>query len=355
MQYYYKNKAAHLVLLMSMLLASGCDKSDKEEPSKIEDITVATVNVDGLPVSVHIGYIAQLVKGIVPPEFIDVETESLLVNPDGPGTEGSLQIGQKICEKDWDVFGLNEDFNYHQEIWKALDGYSNGTYQGRFEADDLFSLIPKLFNQETLFNIDGLGFGVRKKYSIVKEIVRPWAAGALYGYLTNDQDQLTTKGFRYYQVRFDKQTMVDFITLHADAGSDNEDIQARQVAMGQLYDFITTEIATDNPLVIMGDFNCYYMRDSLKELFIDRLNANPGFEAGDAWIECTKGGVYPAHADAAVPLDEQLDKIVYVNRKDAQLRLKPASAAKVTDFTDANGGQLSDHYPLQATFQIERN
>lgn len=350
-------KISFIILSVFMLAVSGCDKPENQpvSPAFIERITVATMNVDGLPLTVNIGRIARLIKDLVPPEFIDVDTETLLVNPDGPGNEGSRLISEKIRQKGWDVFGLNEDFNYHKEVWNALESYCRGTYQGPIDSVRILEIFRKFLANETLFNTDGLELGVKKPYSIKlgQEVIRPWKSDAVYGYTTNSNDKLTTKGFRYYQVCFDNKTNVDFIVLHADAGPDSADIQARQVGMLQLYDYITTEITTDNPLILMGDFNCYYTRDRLKELIIDRLNSNPAFEAGDAWIECTRDGVYPDISAPAVP-GEQLDKIIYVNRSNSSIRLVPDFAARVTDFTYHDGRQLSDHYPLQASFLIER-
>lgn len=352
-------KVATLTVMIS-LISAGCNKDDLEEISSIEHITVATMNVDGLPLSVNLGNLVYYLKDIVPSEHFDGTT--LLINPDGPGIEGSIQIGQKIQSKGWDIFGFNEDFNFHSQIWSALGGYSEGTYSGAIDSINLLGLFSKFMLNEFLFDSDGLEFGVKKAYSVEKEVICPWNSDALYGYVTNCNDRLTTKGFRYYQVLLDKKTGIDFIILHADAGGFSEDRQARENGLKQLYDFITLNVTTKNPLVIMGDFNCLYARDRLKELFIDSLNANSEFEVCDVWVQYCNGGVYPEYMEQ-YPVDsilhinktsEMLDKIIYLNRKDSPIRLRLDSTVNVFDFTRVNGKQLSDHYPLQASFYIER-
>lgn len=352
----------YVIVLAIPELLFVCCSNGNEHRLQVDRICVATMNVDGLPVSIPLGDYGNLIKELVPSFPIEIdEDNNMIVNPGGPGAEGSRRIGKKIREKNWDVFGLNEDFNYHDEIWSSLDGYSMGRYMGRFEGE-LGDIFQKVLLNKRLFDIDGLEFGAKSQYKVSGEVIRPWIPEAVYGYLTNSQDSLTMKGFRYYQVRLDEQATVDFIVLHADAGMYKEDIKAREAAFGQLYDFIAKEIVTDNPLVIMGDFNCFYKRDRLKELFIDRLNAADDLVAGDAWVEKNNGNVYPACGQESADDDhmdvteksEMLDKIIYVNRKNAPIKLRLESVSNVLGFTDEDGKQLSDHHPIEAAFAVER-
>lgn len=361
-----KNISYVIILIILALLFGSCS-NDNETAPQVDRISVGTMNVDGLPVSVPLGWLGQMVKKILPdvlPVPIDADG-NLIVNAGGPGENGSKLIGQKIKAKDWDVFGLNEDFNYHNEIWSSLDGYSRGKYMGKFDASQIEEVIGKVLLKQPLFEIDGLEFGARTKYQVCDETIRKWVPEAIFGYFTDSQDSLTTKGFRYYQVKLDEQASVDFIILHADAGNSEGAVRAREAAFNQMYEFIVNEIKTNNPLIVMGDFNSLYVRDRMEELFLKRLNDSGIFDAHDVWVEYYNNGVFPEcknthDDDSSLPVTkdcEMIDKIVYANRKNnANITLKLESAANVLDFVydDDKTKQLADHYPMEASFLINR-
>lgn len=328
---------------------------------KSTSLRVATFNVDGLPVSISLG---ALIGGFVKEKFpgIKVENNNVFINEGGPGEKGSEALSMAIADKKWDVFGLNEDFNYHKNIWKYLDGYSSGTYKGGFEASGLeyVALLAKAALQQPLFDIDGLEFGVKKDgFSMSGERIESWNSNAVYGYFTNDNDGLTEKGFRYYKVNMNKDgisAQVDFIILHADAGDDTEDIKARENGYAQVLAFIE-KLDSSAPLIMMGDWNTKYYRDNFKALFIDKLNTMSGISVSDAWVECCNGGNYPKYGSDGVvasPVEsrEELDKILFLNRDKSPVTLEVVSMDNVTTFTDSDGRQLSDHYPAEAEFRI---
>ena len=220
--------------------------------------------------------------------------------------------------------------------------------------------MAKAAIQQPLFSIDGLEFGVKKTSGsmIGKEDIVPWNSNAVYGYFTNDNDGLTKKGFRYYQVIVKKDgitAQVDFIILHADAGDAAEDIEARENGFAQLLTYVKG-LNSKAPLIMMGDWNSKYYRDDFKRLFIDELNKIKGISVCDAWVECNNGGVYPDRADAATRSAdgtwEELDKILFLNRDEAPVTLEVVSEGNVVDFVDGSGKQLSDHYPAEAEFRL---
>lgn len=319
---------------------------------------MATYNVDGLPVKIQMGgLVGSLVKDLGIEDARVDDNYNLYINDDGPGSEGSKLISAKIAEKGWDVVGLNEDFNYHQEITSCLGGYKFGKHQGSFPTGDLdyFGLLLKYGAKEPLFEIDGLGIGVKKDCcSLSGEAITSWNSNATYGYLDHSSDQLTQKGFRFYTVTVTKSGLtakIDFIVLHADAGGGDEDKAARENAYAQLVSYIQ-KVKTGNPMILMGDFNTEYSRDKFKTLFIDKLNAISGVKASDAWVEFNNGGVYPtSDQGGSAQSKEKLDKIVFLNRASAPIELKLFYQGNVTTFTDS-GGQLSDHMPVEATFRI---
>lgn len=321
-------------------------------------LKVATYNVDGLPSKIEVpSWIAWAAKNLVGVSDDVMDGNSFILNDDGPETEGSKVISAKIAEKDWDVFGLNEDFNFHDAIWSKLNSdYSQGHYSGMF-TDNIDGLVSKALSETPLFDIDGLEFGVKKIYCtmIGKEDIVPWNDNATYGYLDHSSDRLTKKGFRYYTVNVDKsgvKASIDFIVLHADAGGGAEDIAARENAYAQLISYIQT-VKTGNPMILMGDFNTKYARDKFKTLFIDKLNAISGVKASDAWVEFNNGGVYPTSEQSGLPqATEKLDKIVFLNRDSAPIELKLEYEGNLLDFVYPSGEDLSDHIPVEATFRI---
>ncbi|MCQ2178348.1 MAG: hypothetical protein MJY42_05645 [Bacteroidales bacterium] len=326
-------------------------------------LRVATFNVDGLPVSIALGAVlGRIVKGFDISGIRIDDDNNIYINEGGPGAEGSKLLSAAIDGKKWDVFGFNEDFNYHNEVWSCLDEYSMGTYQGSFGASGLeyLSLMWKVLAQKPLFSIDGLEFGVRSDcFSISGEKIVSWNSDAVYGYFSNDSDELTKKGFRYYKVDVDRDgvsAQVDFIILHADAGDAAEDINARANGYAQLLNFIKGLDSTA-PLIMMGDWNTLYYRDDFKALFIDKLNAMSGISVADAWVECCNGGVYPEYGSEgripfAIASREELDKILFLNRDASPVALSAVSMNNVTDFVDDGGNQISDHYPAEAEFRL---
>lgn len=327
-------------------------------------LNVATYNVDGLPVSIQLGDMAGELISTLNISGAKVEKKNgdyyLYINDDGPGSEGSKTIGSKIAGKNWDVIGLNEDFNYHEEIKSSLSNYTFGTWQKGFPTalttlGEYLKLYVKYDNNEPLYEIDGLGIGVKKDCcSLSGEAITSWNSNATYGYLDHSSDQLTQKGFRFYTVTVTKSGLtakIDFIVLHADAGGGDEDKAARENAYAQLVSYIQ-KVKTGNPMILMGDFNTEYTRDKFKTLFIDKLNAISGVKASDAWVEFNNGGVYPtSNQGGSAQSKEKLDKIVFLNRASAPIELKLFYQGNVTTFTDS-GGQLSDHMPVEATFRI---
>lgn len=307
-------------------------------------LRVATYNVDGLPSSLS----------------------GININPDGPGAERSPLMGSKIMEHGWDVIGLNEDFNFHTELTSTMSGYNFQTHQGKFESS--MAAILGILAGTYRFPIDGLMLATKNNFTVKGEDMIPWEGKAVYGYLTNKQDSLTMKGFRYYTVSCPEGYQVDFIILHADAGYVHQDRHAREAAMDQLCRYIEG-IKTQNPLIVMGDYNNLYYRDAMKALFIDRLNAMSGLTASDAWVEKYCEGKYPAFEnpgmddneswdDTGMELtetSEAVDKIVYVNRDNSTVRLELVSTANAMDFVDGSGVALGDHMPLEATFNVVSN
>jgi hypothetical protein len=130
----------------------------------------------------------------------------------------------------------------------------------------------------------------------------------------------------------------------------------------QLRDYILKHL-DKRPVIVVGDLNTWYARDSVKSQFIDYINRTGRATVSDVWIEMERKGVYPDIIDGIVTRDpgskdcsrsgEVLDKILYLNPKNGD-RLTPVNVnIDETGYVKSDGSTpLGDHYPLSATFSV---
>lgn len=308
--------------------------------------TAACLNVDGLPPTVR-------AAGVV----------NVKLNPEGPQETGTLQMSKLVSQKGWDFFGVSENFNYNEQLMSEIGGiYNTGTYRGAIPSS-VTNVVPYLAGNKW-FDTDGLNLLWRSNISVSDEAWYLW--NKRNGITEDGADQLIAKGFRYYTVRIAAGLEVDVYILHMDAETTPADNEAREIQMTQLVDMI---LASDNkrPIIIMGDTNCRYTRDNLKGLMFDRINADERFDIHDPWIDFPREGVMPTlgagsimvpgHFDGtnheAFQTGEVVDKIFYINNKDASAKLTAKSYLHDTDFTWPDGSEISDHYPIVIEFEIE--
>ena len=300
------------------------------EDGQTGTFTAVAMNVDGLP---------QKIAGII------------TINGDGPGSDGTKAISQKMATYGWDIIGVSEDFNYHTELMSALTNYSSGTSRGG---------VSGLSN-----DTDGLNLIWKNTISVSGESWTSWNdnyASGTFG-TGNGADTMIDKGYRFYQAQIAEGVVVDVYILHMDADSDAEDIAARESQLKQLASAIKAS-SNGNPIIVMGDTNCRYTRENLKTLFIDSINEDSRFTIQDAWIEKIYNGTYPTYgADAMVAIDkggtyeypqaEIVDKVFYINNTDSEVTLTANSYTIATDFTDDSGTALADHWPVVVEFAYE--
>ena len=148
---------------------------------------------------------------------------------------------------------------------------------------------------------------------------------------------------------------VDIYNLHADAGQEQEDRDARASQFAQLASYIGSESA-DNAVIVLGDFNSLYTR--ALESFGSFLTTT---SLSDAWVELINGGQLPTTALSGC-MDkaeddpsqcERIDKVLF--RGSATLALIAESyLVPDTLFLDNREGmttnQLSDHRPVIVGF-----
>lgn len=293
---------------------------------------VCALNVDGLPSKVLV---------------IDI-------NPDSKGAAGATAIGQKLVTMGYDVVGLAEDFDFHSDLIAPLQNdFHIATYQGGITVDSHY-------NADISFSTDGLGLLARKgRAAFANEAMFGWNKRS--GKFDNGADELILKGFRYYTVTFNDSVEVDLYIVHMDAECDEGSQAARRSNIQQV---VSAVLASDNkrPVIIMGDTNCRYNRDKLKECCIDALNADPRFSAIDAWVEHERDSVYPAYvaeADASQSLlvselgcqkGEVVDKVIYVNNSEAPYHISANYFLQDISFVNENNEPLADHWPVVVEF-----
>lgn len=322
--------SACLVLALCLGLAPTAVRA--EEAPQSGSFTAVSMNVDGLP---------QQIIGID-------------INADGPGSDGTKAISQKMAEYGWDIIGVSEDFNYNDELMSSLsDNYKAGTHRGG---------VSWLTN-----NTDGLNLLWKKSIEVTGEKYVSWETHYSTGIFNtgNGADGMIDKGFRYYEATVADGVSVDVYILHMDADSDEGDIKARHSQIQQLVDAIKAS-DNKNPIIIMGDTNCRYTREELQRLLIDGINEDPRFTIQDTWVEKVWNGQYPNVGENALmavdkggtyeyPQAEIVDKVFYINNTDSDVTLTCESYNVETTFVNSDGTALADHWPVVVEFGYTKN
>ncbi len=287
------------------------------------NFNAVALNVDGLP------------------EKVSVVT----INSGGPLAEGTKTLSSLIAQKDWGFIGLSEDFNFHTELMSSISHlYNSGTHRGKVTG--------------TSNNTDGLGLLCAKWYSFSNESWTSWnvSDGSLLGNLQEDNgaDELIDKGYRYYKVTIASGFDIDVYVLHMDAASRQADINARESQLKQLASAVKTNTGNNKrPVIILGDTNCRYTREKLKELLIDEINKDARFTIKDAWVEHVWNGVYPTNGSESMMTHtygaqrgEVVDKVFYINTTESNLTLKANS------YLNDESIKVSDHTPIVVNFTL---
>ncbi len=307
----------NLLLLIACLL--GVFQNVKAQQQKHLSFTAVAQNVDGLPNKIL---------------FVDV-------NPDGKEGPGATELGNAIVKQGWDIVGMSEDFNFHSELTAPLGGlYYIGEHDGK---------VSGLYN-----DTDGLGILLAKRDGASLSSMTQVAWNDHNGETDQGADGLVEKGFRHYTTTLGAGFVVDVYVLHMDADDGEKDINARTSQLKQLATYIKGH-NNNRPILIIGDTNCRYTRDTVKENLIDAINnAGNGMTIKDAWIELVRGGSYPTLGSGALMIDalgnrkgEVVDKIFYINIAGAPLQIE----ANTYELAQPSGWP-SDHWPVIVNFTL---
>lgn len=221
--------------------------------------------------------------------------------------------------KNFDIVNVQEDFNYHAELYDSCDNhpYRSPTSGGAAVGSGLNTLS-------------------RYRYDDWDRV--SWSH-------CNGVDCLTPKGFTLARTRLAEGVYVDVYNLHTQAQTASADLTARRADIQQLLAYIEAESA-GNAVVVMGDTNTRYTRDG------DNMWEFLRHGFTDAWVKNVRNGSVPAVGAAAMvcepavtsPNCEIVDKIVY--RNGAHVTLNATGYNVQVDAKDAGGVELSDHRPV---------
>lgn len=302
-----------------------------------QPFTVATLNVDGLP---------QTIVGFP-------------LNNDGPGARGTPRASQYLANKGYDIIGVQEDFYYHDELTRYLD---NPYHWGMVQHFNMGNL-PWFHLDGLTFDTDGLCQFWKKHHLLQGEDAVKW--NDAYGRTDHANDALCNKGFRRLELKMDGGRQIVIYNMHMDAsddadelsGADLPDKMARWNQWRQLRNYVLPRL-DDRPVIVMGDMNSYYTRDSILSLFIRPIEATGRYIVRDCWVEHSRQGQYPAIGDEQLnpwkygyQQGEMLDKILYICPIKGP-RLELLDYRVEMDYTWDDGTPLGDHRPVKASFRI---
>ncbi|KAK0634384.1 Endonuclease/exonuclease/phosphatase [Bombardia bombarda] len=274
------------------------------------DLSILSMNVAGLP--------------------------AILNSNDVPGdkTTNAQTIGAAFSRYGFDIIHVQEDFNYHAAIYAAdtTHPYRTATSGG----------VPFGSGLNTLSNLPWLDF-TRVKWDRCSD--------------ASSSDCLTPKGFTFMRVALSggltggdnsAAVYVDVYNMHTDAGTEADDLVARQSNINQVAAYIAAWSA-GNAVLVYGDSNSRYSRagdTAIRGLLASGMS--------DAWVELERGGAVSAVETlcgnpSTTDYCETVDKVFY--RSSPLATLTPAAFAYVGGrFLQADGNILSDHNPVQVNF-----
>lgn len=284
----------------------------------IMELKVVTYNIDGLPGVIDLNGLPWHLKPFSWLYRALKGTTCVTVNDNGDRAESTLEISRRLSELDADIIAVQEDFNYHAELMDSLLCYSTGRHMGGIAFENIrWWPYPK-------FKADGLNI-LATSY-VFDELIMPWEKS--HGYFKHANDKLTTKGFRYFSVK-KKGCWIDVFVVHMDADfydpvkcpDVSKDVAARKSQFEQLANMINC-LDDGGPLIVMGDFNSYPKYEWDCQNVSQFLDSVPGLQEAkpDNQLDC--------------------DHIFYRG-----LTLKDC-------YSDLSFGNLSDHKPLVAEFEI---
>ncbi|KAL6633028.1 hypothetical protein LY90DRAFT_702411 [Neocallimastix californiae] len=242
--------------------------------------------------------------------------------------EYTHQISPKLNK--YDIVNVQEDFGYNDELTSMLDF----PYQTEFSGNVPF----------------GNGLMTFSKFPLCLTTKIAWEK--THGFISDGADQMIPKGFTFASVEIRPGYFIDIYNIHTDADTDEESLTARRSNMAQLAAYINTRSA-GKAVIVFGDTNSRYTRegDNFDESVLKPCNLK------DAWVQNVMGGVAPPKGESLMvdrlgQKGEVVDKIWFRSGKNIEINAATFELLQ-TEFTDAQGNQLSDHYPITSRIDFK--
>ena len=172
------------------------------------NLKVISYNVAGLPI----------------PRFFS--SEKRVVHKD------TAEIGRQLDNEDYDVIGVQEDFNLHF----VLNSHLNSPYKTFTSGGVPAGSGLNIYSKKPIYNVEKIKWD------------------KLYGVFDGAQDALTPKGYIYCQLKIEEGIYIDFYDLHMDAADDKGSIEARQDNFRQLLEDLNNR-SSERAVILVGDFN----------------------------------------------------------------------------------------------------
>lgn len=222
------------------------------------------------------------------------------------------------------------------QIRPLLDGYEVVGIQELFGPKYQSALTPTHDYQRTYDDpadqaIYGAGLATFLQFSTEWSQIDEQQTGdylACHGLVDAGSDCFARKGWQSVMIELAPGQKVAIYNTHHEAGSADEDQQARLEQVDQILSHIAG-LPDDMPIVFTGDFNLKPSRD-LDLIAIERYR-QAGLISACERIGCD---------------DERIDKILV---RDGKPAIQVESRKIASEFADPNGEDLSDHLPVSAT------
>ncbi|NLO46281.1 MAG: hypothetical protein GX107_07295 [Clostridiales bacterium] len=243
------------------------------------------------------------------------------------GFKKSSAIGKILNKVDFDMIGVQEDFNFHQGLEDEMTLFPHRTYtSGSLPLGDGLNI----FSKHPIYNVD------RNNWD------------KLYGVLCGANDRLSKKGFVYTVAEIESGVFVDFIVLHADAGRDKHSVYARKDNFRQVTEFINSR-EHDRPLIVIGDFNTAVSRQTSDDIY-NNFIAPTGVK--EVWAELHNNGRYVCGDE--VWDNEAIDKVFY--KSAGGVAFEPSNIRHIC-LTDEEGLTYTDHRATCArlTYKVNKD
>jgi hypothetical protein len=272
------------ILLLHLFFA--CSPDDVDEPVPVAtsgEFTLLTYNVAGLPEGLSHSH----------PEANTPQISPLL--------------------NDYDLVLAQEDFWYHNEL------AANTTHP--HQSDPMWDTPAADKMGDGLNRFSSFAFGDLTRVQWV----------ACNGFTDCASDCLATKGFSMALTTLAGETAVDVYNLHAEAGSCEADIDARNAGLEQFVDAIASH-SPEQALIVAGDTNLHSDK-AYDSVPLENLLSKVGLTDACRDLECG---------------DERIDRVMF--RNSPSLTLTPLEWSIPPEFVDAEGNDLSDHEPVAVRF-----